>query len=171
MEEFSMKPSTRALKDKLQKERITEVLKHKIPNYDEFMRVYNDLFASNEESSIKPLNDQSQVSRMFSKFNVERRDGTYKIIDTLPKEDFLLKKYASKYITKIADLSDFSASIISVDKGKEEFVCEAIQNKFNFKQTSIIPAYGSIVLIGDVSEIEEFKEIMPIFVKKKTRKE
>lgn len=154
-----MTSTKREANNKAMKERVEKILKHEIKTQTDFMNKYNETYCSNidtkDGTEISRIKDQSHVNRIFDKFHVEKRGGVYQIINNPTFNEVLLKQ-AVKLIENPVILDKTTLCILPLKHSeKKEFICEAIERKFKPKKTALIPAYGSVVIIGDSAEVKK----------------
>ena len=138
---------------------------HNISNHTEFAEKYNQEYGHTFT--------QGTISRALNKFHIEKIDGFYKYqsqkIDKEDETQRLLFNHCS-YIAPIHN--DYYLLVIKCDIGTENIICKLIYEKFHNKIRSIIPGYGSIVMIFRKKTLAtEIKKYIKSCMRNKTDKE
>lgn len=118
-----------------QEKRFLKILKKKIYSQAQFAEEYKEYYGEIA---------QSTISTYFDKFNIIKgKDGAYFQDDSDDISDLISQ--TCYYVGEIC--SDLFQVIIKCNIDSERNVCKAITKKFPRKQTAVIPAYGSVVVL------------------------
>ena len=127
--------------------------KYDISTHDEFGERYNQEYGHTFT--------QGSFAKRLKEFHIVKVEGVYKYqpetIDGEAETQQLLSNHCN-YISLVH--SDFNVFVAKCDIGTENIICKLIYEKFHTKLHSIIPAYGSVVIIckskKNAKEIREY---------------
>lgn len=112
---------------------------------------------------------QGSIARRFKEFHIKKVEGIYKYlpekIDKEGETQRLLFNHCN-YISRVH--SDFNIFVAKCDIGTESIICKLIYEKFYTKLHSIIPAYGSVVIIcKSKKNAKEIREYIKTYIRNK----
>lgn len=130
---------------------------HDITSQEKFIKEYKKDFGE--------AVSQSWVSRRFTEWNITKKSQRryyIKFKGTLSNEKEILNANIKRFITN-GFTGKFKYFILNVQMGSEQTICNSIINAFNLEHTSLIPCFGSVLVIGYSKEVEELKEYFKQF--------
>lgn len=135
--------------------------KYDISTHDEFGERYNQEYGHTFT--------QGSFARRLKKFHIVKVEGVYKYqpetIDGEAETQQLLFNHCD-YISLVH--SDFNIFVARCEIGAESIICKLIYEKFYTKLHSIIPAYGSVVIIcKSKKNAKEIREYIKKYIRNK----
>ena len=112
---------------------------------------------------------QEKMSRLLKRLNIKKDGKIFYIKPKLPEtNEQFIREWMMPEIIDMRFMNPKSKTVlmISVNQGKEAYVCGIIDKCFKHEKTSIIPAYGSVVLMGNKSEIADINNVISALKKK-----
>ena len=161
-------PKHQSIDEATQKKRFISMINEKdYFTQTEFFHDYNNAYPENQFAN------QSQISKLFSKFGIEKSSEThtykhyiYYTEEETAIHDFILEE--GEKVTKIYSSPFFFT--INVNPGTEQYLCKLLKKNWKKSITALIIGYGSITVVcTDEDKITTIRRFIHKILRKKSQ--